>query len=148
MNLHVLSRMLTKMGLACETVCHGRDAVAAAKSRAFDLILMVSGGAGVGWWRARGAFRCPTPSSSHPPCPAQDIEMPIMDGLEATRQIRAYELAAPRGTTTRAVKMPIIAVTASALQADHERCMSAGMDGVLTKPLRTQLVVAELRRWL
>ena len=56
-----------------------------------------------------------------------DVQMPIMDGLAATREIRRLEPAENR--------VPIIALTASAMTDELERCIAAGMDGLLTKPL-------------
>jgi CheY-like chemotaxis protein len=58
-----------------------------------------------------------------------DIQMPEMDGLEATLAIRAKQLASGAHT-------PIIAMTAHALKGDRERCLEAGMDGYVTKPIR------------
>gem|GEM_PF-644710 len=69
-----------------------------------------------------------------------DIQMPHMDGLETTQAIRACE----QDTTTH---VPIVAMTAHAMQGDRERCLAAGMDGYVTKPLRpTELfeVIASL----
>ncbi|HYC69585.1 MAG TPA: response regulator [Opitutaceae bacterium] len=69
-----------------------------------------------------------------------DAHMPVMDGLEATRCIRAAEAAAggPR--------LPIIALTASALPEDRQACLAAGMDGFLTKPLKPGLLGEALAR--
>lgn len=68
-----------------------------------------------------------------------DCQMPVMDGYEATRQIRA---------DTRLGKLPIIAMTANALAADRERCLIAGMDDHIAKPIDVALLYATLARWL
>ncbi len=59
-----------------------------------------------------------------------DIQMPVMDGLEATRQIRAME------EETGTPRTPVVAVTAHVLPEEKERCFSIGMDGFLGKPIR------------
>jgi PAS domain S-box-containing protein len=67
-----------------------------------------------------------------------DMQMPVMDGLEATRRIRALS-DKPR--------VPIVAMTANALPSDRERCLQAGMDDVITKPIDPDRLVSVLRRW-
>jgi two-component system sensor histidine kinase/response regulator len=69
-----------------------------------------------------------------------DCQMPRLDGYEATRRIRAAEPAGAR--------VPIIALTASAMAGDRERCLEAGMDDYLSKPVRTDALDAVLQRWL
>jgi two-component system, sensor histidine kinase and response regulator len=60
-----------------------------------------------------------------------DVQMPEMDGLEAVAAIRHMEESQESRRRT-----PVIALTAHAMKGDRERCMAAGMDGYLTKPLR------------
>ncbi len=69
-----------------------------------------------------------------------DCQMPEMDGYEATAAIRQLEGAAGR--------IPIIAMTAAAMEGDRERCMAAGMDDFITKPVRLEAVSAVLERWV
>lgn len=69
-----------------------------------------------------------------------DIQMPLLDGLEATRLIRARE------ASQLALAVPIFALTANAMQGDRERCIMAGMDGFLTKPLRIPELVKLLQK--
>src|SRR5689334_18220160 len=59
-----------------------------------------------------------------------DVQMPVMDGLTATRTIRDRERA-------QGGHVPIVAVTAHALDQDRQRCLAAGMDEYLPKPIRT-----------
>lgn len=59
-----------------------------------------------------------------------DCQMPLMDGFEATRQIREWEQSQGKGR-----RIPIVALTANAIQGDDNRCRQAGMDGYLTKPI-------------
>ncbi|MDD1761030.1 MAG: PAS domain S-box protein, partial [Methanothrix sp.] len=69
-----------------------------------------------------------------------DCQMPEMDGFEATRSIRQ------KGET--GARIPIIAMTASAMQADREKCLLAGMDDFIAKPVQLEELARVLARWL
>jgi CheY-like chemotaxis protein len=68
-----------------------------------------------------------------------DMQMPEMDGLEATRRIRSIDML-------RAKSIPIIAMTANVFQEDIEKCLTIGMDGHIGKPLDLDEVLAHLNR--
>ena len=127
-NQKVVTRMLDRLGHRTRVVNDGRAALVALADEAFDLVLM-------------------------------DVQMPEMDGLEATRCIRTREAAiraggepAPPGSTyahpDRARgRIPIVAVTAHAMKSDEERCIAAGMDGYLSKPVSTDALARALARF-
>ncbi|MBK6554715.1 MAG: response regulator [Rhodocyclaceae bacterium] len=69
-----------------------------------------------------------------------DVEMPEMDGITATQRIRDREVLEGRA------RLPIIAMTANALQEDRERCLAAGMDGYVAKPISRKTLQDELNR--
>ncbi len=69
-----------------------------------------------------------------------DCQMPELDGYEATRQIRRAENGARR--------VPIIALTAHAMQSDRDRCLAAGMDDFIAKPIRREQLHAALECWM
>jgi hypothetical protein len=66
-----------------------------------------------------------------------DCQMPVMDGLTATRELRK-----------QGQQVPVIALTASAMAAEKERCLQAGMDDYLTKPMDLAELDRVLRRWV
>jgi len=68
-----------------------------------------------------------------------DVQMPEMDGMEATAAIRARE-------RVLGSRLPIIGVTAHAMKGDRERCLEGGMDGYVSKPVRPDLLFSELAR--
>jgi signal transduction histidine kinase/DNA-binding response OmpR family regulator len=112
-NLKVASAMLRKLGYDFETAVDGREAVAAVARSV-----------------AHGA-----------PFAAilMDVNMPDVDGLEATRQIlSAWGAKAP----------PVIALTAAAMPEDHARCEAAGMVDYLTKPLHVSALALTLEKWV
>ena len=65
--------------------------------------------------------------------------MPVMDGLDATRAIRNLGGAISR--------IPIIAVTANALQGERQKCLAAGMNDFITKPIEKEKFAAAIERW-
>ena len=118
---HVVARkMLEKLGCSVDLAENGVGAVAAYGSAAHDFILM-------------------------------DGQMPEMDGYEATQRIRVIEAgtdtaaASPPGDDAR---VPIIAMTAHAMQGDRDRCLAAGMDDYLSKPFTRAQLSDVLRRCL
>ncbi|HKP04766.1 MAG TPA: response regulator [Chthoniobacterales bacterium] len=99
-NRAVAVGILGKRGHSIRHAANGREAVEAASTQEFDLVLM-------------------------------DVQMPEMDGLEATRRIRAQE-------TATGLHLKIVAMTAHAMAGDRERCLAAGMDDYIAKPLRKE----------
>jgi CheY-like chemotaxis protein/HPt (histidine-containing phosphotransfer) domain-containing protein len=75
-----------------------------------------------------------------------DVQMPVMDGLDATRQIRQYEREQFHLSQVRP-QLVIIAMTANAMRGDRERCLASGMDDYIAKPVRPETVQALLERW-
>jgi CheY-like chemotaxis protein/signal transduction histidine kinase len=68
-----------------------------------------------------------------------DLQMPVMDGLDASRNIKASEKIKN--------KPVIIALTANAMEGDRERCLAAGMDEYMTKPIQVKLLEENLKKW-
>ena len=70
-----------------------------------------------------------------------DVQMPVMDGLKATRKLRELEVSAG------AKRVPIIAMTANALKGDREICLASGMDDYVPKPMDHKLLAKKLQEW-
>ena len=96
-NERLTIRLLEKQGHLVAVANNGREALAAASRRRFDVVLM-------------------------------DVQMPEMNGFEATAAVRALEMKSGE-------HLPIIAMTAYAMKGDRERCLAAGMDGYIAKPI-------------
>jgi HPt (histidine-containing phosphotransfer) domain-containing protein len=70
-----------------------------------------------------------------------DVQMPVMDGLEATIEIR-------KGTDESVSRIPVIAMTANAMQGDKDRCLAAGMNDYISKPVAASALAKVLDKWL
>jgi two-component system, sensor histidine kinase and response regulator len=68
-----------------------------------------------------------------------DMQMPVMDGVEATRALRQVD---------RLAGLPVVAMTANAMEQDRQRCLNAGMNDFLAKPIDPQALRAALLRWI
>jgi CheY-like chemotaxis protein len=112
-NRMVIVAMLRKQDVAVEVVEDGQQAVAAA-----------------------------TRDGERPDLIFMDVQMPVMDGLDATKALRRWE--ADNGRS----RMPIVALTAGAFQEDQNRCAEAGMDDYLAKPISAEDLATVLNRWL
>ncbi|MCZ6802095.1 MAG: response regulator [Nitrospirae bacterium] len=119
--------MLERLGCKADVVGNGQEALEAIMRRPYDVVLM-------------------------------DCQMPEMDGYEATKQIRRLEWlrkneSEPTGQSDPASfsgrsSIPIIAMTANAMPGDREKCLAAGMDDYLTKPLKAGKLADVLARWI
>ena len=71
-----------------------------------------------------------------------DIQMPVLDGLAATQIIRYHE------AEHKMERAPIIALTAHAMKGDKEKCLEAGCDNYLSKPIMIDVLVNKIRKYL
>jgi CheY-like chemotaxis protein len=110
-NLGVVKKALSKLGLQCASAADGREALSLFAEQTFEVIFM-------------------------------DCQMPVMDGYEATAEIRHEE--AIRGMP----RTPIVAMTANAMAGDREKCIDAGMDDYLPKPVGLSELRECVARWL
>ena len=120
-NQQVALGILKKLGLRADAVANGLEALKALETLPYDLVLM-------------------------------DVQMPKMDGFEATKRIRNYELEitnkAQTDDSSSSFVIPIIAMTAHAMQGDRERCIQAGMNDYITKPVSLHALAEVLDKWL
>jgi CheY-like chemotaxis protein len=86
-----------------------------------------------------GAEALPLAHSGHPDLIVMDVTMPVMDGLQATRQLRA---------DTDTSRIPILVLTAHALASDVQDAMDAGATAYLSKPCAPRVLLAEVHRLL
>jgi two-component system sensor histidine kinase/response regulator len=77
-----------------------------------------------------------------------DVQMPVLDGISATKKIRALEKELRRGQRKNEPRIAIIAMTANAMKGDRQRCLEAGMDDYLAKPVNPEELQAKLVKWL
>ncbi|MEJ2156932.1 MAG: Cache 3/Cache 2 fusion domain-containing protein [Desulfobacteraceae bacterium] len=96
---------LKKFGYVADLANNGQEALAAVKTRPYDLVLM-------------------------------DVQMPEMDGLEATKAIRSAGL-----------RVPIVAMTANAMKGDREKCLDSGMDDYISKPINPKILLEKIKQW-
>jgi CheY-like chemotaxis protein/signal transduction histidine kinase len=106
LNVMVLCRLLRKLGMESDVACNGDEALR--------------------YIRQDSAFERPGTSYA---VVLMDLHMPVMDGLEATRQLRQFEQEHDE------VRVPVVAVTASVADGCEQACTAAGMDGFLSKPV-------------
>ncbi len=130
-NQQLIVLLLERLGYGTDVVSTGREAVQAVSTESYSLVLM-------------------------------DCQMPEMDGFAATKKIRETEhmkretlgnqdeATASDGSplTPNVFRIPIIALTANAMPGDREKCLTAGMDDYLAKPIRPEELAQVLKRWL
>jgi signal transduction histidine kinase/ActR/RegA family two-component response regulator len=88
-----------------------------------------------------GAAACTAAAHTRYDMILMDCHMPVIDGFEATRRIRDDE------ARSRVARTPIVALTADALAGDRERCLEAGMDDYITKPVSVATLAGAVERW-
>jgi len=116
-NQKVASKMLQKLGCEVDIAANGQQAVDAVKANHYDIVLM-------------------------------DCQMPVMDGFEATHAIRAWEQEnATEASEGEEQHIPIIALTANAMQGDREACLNAGMNDHVAKPMKAEELRKTIEKW-
>jgi CheY-like chemotaxis protein len=124
-NQRLALRMLEKLGCRVDIVGNGKEAIDSVTQTSYDVVFM-------------------------------DGMMPEMDGLEATRHIREAESGKREaslgnnemGDACDERRLPIIAMTANAMQGDREKFLEAGMDDYIAKPITSEVLATILKRWV
>ena len=118
-NQEVAAAMLEKLGLHADLAGNGEEVLKAISASPYDLVLM-------------------------------DVQMPVMDGLAAALEIRRMEVEKAQGAKDGDTisHLPIIAMTANAVQGDREDCLKSGMDDYLQKPVTPHGLAEMLAKWL
>ena len=107
----------------------------------FRMILEAAGDVVVVGEASTGVEGVAAASALLPDVVCMDVQMPDMDGLEAAAEIRRFEAGSGR-------RLPIVALTAHAFPEDRARCLAAGMDDYLEKPIVAERLAAVLQRWV
>jgi CheY-like chemotaxis protein len=76
-----------------------------------------------------------------------DVQMPEMDGLTATKEIRRWEEQNKQRLPESLKRIPIVAFTANALKGDREKCLEAGMNDYMAKPIQMDVVLGTIKKW-
>ena len=121
-NQKLAATLLTKAGYSVEVVGNGREAI-----------------------------ECFTAEPAKYDMIFMDIQMPEMNGLVATQQIRDYELGDSgfRGLNKSKInRIPIVAMTSNAIEGDREICIKSGMDDYMSKPIKREIVYEMLKKWV
>ena len=119
-NQQIALKTLRKFGFSCFAVWNGQEALDYLKEESAELHPM-------------------------PNIILMDCQMPILDGLACTKAIRNHD---PYINMADLQRVPIVAMTASAIQGDEEKCKEAGMDDYLAKPVKGQMLERMLTKWL
>ncbi|MBF0231708.1 MAG: response regulator [Desulfamplus sp.] len=126
-NQEVIKMQLTGVGYKVDLAENGQQAVELFKKNKYDIILM-------------------------------DIQMPVMDGYKATAEIREHESkiddlysadhSSANLASTNGLKIPVIAMTAHAIEGYRSKCLQAGMNDYVTKPLKKELLLSMVEKWI
>jgi signal transduction histidine kinase/CheY-like chemotaxis protein/HAMP domain-containing protein len=117
-NQEVARELLEGVGLPVTIAANGEEAINAVKEKDFEAVLM-------------------------------DVQMPLMDGYQATKEIRKWELKRKESSTlSNQEPIPIIAMTAHAMIGDREKCLEAGMNDYVSKPIDPEQLFSALVQWI